>query len=47
MGYGEEYWMEFDAFYASLGSGGRAKYREQFPEPPEWDGFYARKRGRN
>ncbi|MEZ0244130.1 MAG: hypothetical protein ACAH11_12200 [Sphingomonas sp.] len=46
MGYGETYLIEFDRWYASLGSGGRQHYREQYPEPTDWDGFYAQRRGR-
>jgi len=46
MGYGEDYWHRFDTYYASLGSGGRKQFRDRHPEPAEWEGFYARKRGR-
>ncbi|WP_309603358.1 hypothetical protein [Sphingomonas sp.] len=49
MGYGEDYWMEFDDWYLSLASEQRVQYRAKFPEPTEveqglpWTGFYDRK----
>jgi hypothetical protein len=49
MGYGEDYWVEFDEWYKSLTSEIRAQYRAKFPEPSEveqglpWTGFYDRK----
>ena len=46
MGYGEDYLLKFSAFYASLRSGGRKRFRDCYPEPSDWEGFYAHKRGR-
>jgi hypothetical protein len=47
MGYGEDYMEQFDNWYAALGSGGRKEYRDRYPEPDDWNEFYARRRGSN
>ena len=46
MGYGEDYLLNFRDWYESLGSSGRKQFRNLHPEPSEWEGFYARVRGR-
>jgi len=45
MGYGEDYLEKFDGWFASLQSGGRKEYRDRYPEPVGWQGFYAQRRG--
>jgi hypothetical protein len=45
MGYGEAYWLKFDAWYKALTPVQRDQYELAHPEPNSWRGFYARKRG--
>jgi hypothetical protein len=42
MGYGEYYMGEFVQWFARKHLDAKRRYAEQNPEPPEWDGFYAR-----
>ena len=41
MGYGEEYWYLWKAWYTALPAQARTKYQETWPEPDAWRGFYA------
>jgi 5-methylcytosine-specific restriction endonuclease McrA len=41
MGYGEGYWIEWKLWYCALGSEARAAYKQQWPEPDAWQGFYS------
>ena len=43
MGYGEEYFVEFDDWFARKSPEHRLRYAAQNPEPDEWKGFYARR----
>ena len=43
MGYGEEYWIEFDQWFARKHTQAKVAYAEQYPEPIGWSGFYRRK----
>jgi hypothetical protein len=42
MGDGEDYWYSWQDWYVSLSEEARSSYREKFPEPPSWEGFYER-----
>jgi len=41
MGWGEEYWGEWQSFFLDLDEGARASYRKDWPEPEGWTGLYA------
>ena len=43
MGYGEDYWVEFDAWFKFKSPEQKRAYAEEFPEPAGWLGFYQRK----
>lgn len=43
MGYGEDYWVEFDAWFKLKSPDQKRAYAAEFPEPAEWPGFYQRK----
>jgi len=40
MGYGEDYMMKRDNWYLALSDEESSAYRELFPEPPTWKGFW-------
>lgn len=40
MGYGEDYMGKWHRWYQKLPSGKSAEYRQLFPEPPTWKGFW-------
>ena len=40
MGAGEDYWHAFHDWYGGLQGEQRRLYRETYPEPTEWSGFY-------
>lgn len=40
MGYGEDYMLKWDNWYHALSDGESKEYRELFPEPPTWKGFW-------
>ena len=40
MGYGEEYWDEFRAWWLAQSPDVRGQMKAQYPEPPGWTGFY-------
>ena len=42
MGFGEEYWIAWQKWYAELSPPPRSQYQTAFPEPPGWSGFYGR-----
>jgi hypothetical protein len=44
MGYGEEYWDEFDRWYKALPPARRDQYTCDNPAPSSWPGFYEVKR---
>ena len=43
MGYGEEFWDTFDAWFKAQTSAFQKNYSEEYPEPSDWRGFYKRK----
>jgi hypothetical protein len=47
MGYGEDYWDEFDAWFTRLNAAQRQRYAEENAEPSGWEGFYRRKASAN
>jgi hypothetical protein len=42
MGHGEDFWVRWHLAYGALDDAARAAYRERFPEPEDWAGFYDR-----
>jgi hypothetical protein len=40
---GEEYWVQFDAWFKRKAPEQKISYAAQNPEPKGWSGFYARK----
>jgi hypothetical protein len=44
MGPGEDYRYAFQDWYRDLSNMAAATYRLRFPEPEQWNGFYARLR---
>jgi len=43
MGYGEDYWVEFNEWFARKHADAKRRYAAENPEPDGWEGFYARK----
>lgn len=41
MGWGEDYWVKWSAFFLALDSQDRDRYRNAWPEPEPWSGLYA------
>ena len=42
MGHGEEYWIEFVAWFSGQIPEAQRDYASNYPEPIGWKGFYAR-----
>ena len=40
MGAGEDYWLQFSNWYAEISAEERKTYRDTYPEPEPWTGFY-------
>jgi hypothetical protein len=43
MGYGEDYWAEFDQWFKRKNHTQKREYAARNPEPESWAGFYLRK----
>lgn len=43
MGHGEDYWLEFDAWFKAKTPDHRQRYAAENPEPTGWTGFYSRR----
>lgn len=41
MGDGEDYIVSWWLFYGALDINGKKEYQTRYPEPSEWEGFYA------
>jgi hypothetical protein len=40
MGYGESYLMKWNKWFNKLHPGKKVQYKDKYPEPYEWKGFY-------
>ena len=43
MGFGEQYWIEFDQWFGRKTAAQKRRFATEHPEPPGWEGFYRRK----